>query len=73
MVPSDRNRGDRHRQKTQEVLSKHKESLFFCFYITESDEALQHLVLGIYGFPILGTIQKLTGQGPGQIALGSPA
>jgi len=54
--------------KTLEVLSEHQESLFYC----ESDGTLQQVVLRGCGLSILA-IQKPSGHGPGQPAVGGPA
>ena len=54
--------------ETWEVPSEHQEILFCC----GSDQALAQVPRGGCGISLLGDIQKLSGHGPGQSALGDP-
>ena len=55
--------------ETQKVLSEHEETLFHC----EGDQALTQIAQGGCRVSILWDIQKLSGHGPGWLALDGPA
>ena len=68
MVPSNRTKGNWHKQ-TQEVPSEQEEELLYF----EGDRALEKAAQSGCGFSFSGDIRNLPGRGPVQPALGDSA
>lgn len=69
MVPSDRNRGNRHKLipgGSQEITFEHQETLSYC----EGDRALVQVAKVGCGVSILGDTQKPSRHGPAESAVG---
>ena len=69
MAPSYRTRGNGLEPETQEAPSEHQETLFHC----EGGRVLAQVAQIGCGVSIFRDIQKLSGRGPGQPALGGRA
>jgi len=68
-VPSDRTRGNEHKVITQEELSEHQKTLFYC----EDDWPLEQVAQRFGGVSHPGDTQKASGHSPKQLALCGPA
>ena len=69
VVPSDRTKGNGHKNETQEALSEYQETLFHC----EGGQALAQVAQGGCGVSILADTQKPPEHGPGRLAVDGPA
>lgn len=69
VVLSDRSRGNEHKLKNTKTPRECKKRLFYC----AGAQTLEQVAQGCCGVSILGDVRNLTGNGPGQPALGDPA